>query len=109
MLKMNVPKGSTVFPTYDAFMQSLDMNLLNNNIMPIGQGSIMPMVVNNGITKGEIAEVMNNHSQNLIGAMNNQNGLSVHIDENGLHKYATKQGVKTKVMNARWSGRGNRV
>jgi hypothetical protein len=106
---MNVPKGSTVFTTYDAFMQSLDMNLLNNNIMPIGQGSIMPMVVNNGITKGEIAEVMSNHSQNVVRAINDKEELYFNYDERGAQIRRKKQGVTQKIMNARWSGRGTRL
>lgn len=108
-VKMTVPKGTIVHPTYDAFINSLDNELLSNNIMPIGQNTIMPMIVNKGLTKGEVMEVMNSHANRLVDTINKQHGINISIDENGIHKSITKKGHTSKIMNARWTGKGTRV
>ena len=105
-VKMRVPKGSFVHPTYDAFINSLDTELINNNIMPVGAGSIMPMIVNNGLSKGDVLDVMNNHANRLVGTIERQHGIKINIDENGISKYVTKKGHTSKIMNARYSGKG---
>ena len=108
-VKMTVPKGSFVHPTYDAFMNSLDTELMGNNIMPIGQSSVAPMIINNGLTKGEIMEVMDAHANKLVNTINGRNGLELNIDENGFHKYVTRQGNKSKIVNSRFKGTGRNV
>ena len=90
-VKMTVPKGSYVHPTYDAFINSLDSELVTNNIMPVGQGSIMPMVINNGLTKGEVVDVMNSHANKLVSTIEKQHGINISIDENGIGKFVTKK------------------
>jgi len=108
-VKMTVPKGTIVHPTYNAFMQSLDSELLNNNIMPIGQPNIMPMVINQGLSKSDILDVMSNHASRLEKTISNQKGFSVNIDENGINKYIYKKSNTSKIMNARYKGRGRSV
>lgn len=107
-VKMKVPKGSYVHPTYDAFLSSLDMELMNNSISP-SSGSIMPMIINSGLTRDEINEVMNAHANRLISTINGKNGVNINIDENGLNKYITKKGRRSKILNARFTGKGSTV
>lgn len=108
-VKMNVPKGSHVYSTYDAFMNSLDNELLSNNIMPIGQSNIMPMIVNNGLSKSDVQDVMMQHGKNVVNAINGKESLYFNYDERGAQIRRKKQGVKTRIMNARYSGRGLNV
>jgi hypothetical protein len=108
-VKMTVPKGSYVHPTYDAFINSLDSELLSNNIMPVGQGSIMPMIVNNGLSKNDVLDVMNNHANRLVNTIEKQHGIKINIDENGINKYVSKKGHTSKIMNARYKGTGINV
>ena len=108
-VKMTVPKGTIVHPTYDAFMNSLDTELLNNNIMPVGQSNIMPMIINNGLSKSDVLDVMNSHANKLVNTIERQHGIKINIDENGIGKYVTKKGVTSKIMNARYSGKGINV
>ena len=77
--------------------------------MPIGQSSVSPMIINNGLTKGEIMEVMDAHANKLVNTINSRNGLELNIDENGFHKYVTRQGSKSKIVNARFKGTGINV
>jgi hypothetical protein len=105
-VKMRVPKGSYVHPTYDAFINSLDNELINNNIMPIGQSNIMPMIINDGLTKADVMEVMSAHGKGVVRAINNKESFKLNIDERGINKYVTKNGNTKKIMNARYSGKG---
>lgn len=107
-VKMTVPKGTIVHPTYDAFINSLDSELLSNNIMPVGT-SMMPMIINQGLSKVDILDVMNSHANKLVSTIERQHGINVNIDENGINKYVTKKGRTTKIMNARYSGTGINV
>jgi TP901 family phage tail tape measure protein len=108
-VKMTVPKGTIVHPTYDAFMNSLNTELLGNNIMPIGMGNLKPMIMNNGLSKDEITDVMNVHAGKIVNTINKQHGINISIDENGISKYVTKKGITSKIMNARFNGTGRRV
>lgn len=108
-VKMRVPKGSYVHPTYDAFINSLDHELINNNIMPIGQSNIMPMVINNGLTKDDIYEVMSAHGKGVVKAINNKESFRFDINERGINKYVVKNGETRKIMNSRYSGKGKSV
>jgi len=105
-VKMRVPKGSYVHPTYDAFINSLDNELINNNIMPIGQSNIMPMIINDGLTKADVMEVMSAHGKGVVRAINNKESFKFNIDERGINKYVVKNGQTRKIMNARYSGKG---
>lgn len=105
-VKMRVPKGSYVHPTYDAFINSLDNELINNNIMPIGQSNIMPMIVNDGLTKADVMEVMSAHGKGVVRAINNKESFKFNIDERGINKYVVKNGQTRKIMNSRYSGKG---
>ena len=67
------------------------------------------MIINNGLTKGEIMEVMDAHANKLVNTINGRNGLELNIDENGFHKYVTRQGSKSKIVNSRFKGTGRNV
>ena len=105
-VKMTVPKGSYIHPTYDAFINSLDSELMTNNIMPIGQGSIMPMIVNNGLSKGDLIEGLTQHGRDVVRAINNKESFVFNYDERGAEIRRKKLNKITKVMNARYSGKG---
>jgi TP901 family phage tail tape measure protein len=108
-VKMTVPKGTHVHPTHDAynsFVSSLDSELLNNNIMPIGQSNIAPMVINNGLSKSDLIDGLSQHGKSLVHAINNKESFTFSYDEKGIEVRRKKQGVKSKVMNARYTGKG---
>lgn len=108
-VKMTVPNGTIVHPTYEAFLSSLNDNLTDNAIVPVGLPSIAPNVHTQGLTKGEVMEVMHHHANSLIHTINNQNGVHVNIDENGINKYISKKQSTKKILNARFSGVGRSV
>jgi len=103
---LNEPSGTIIHPTYDAFINSLDNELLSNNIMPVGTSSIAPMIINKGLTKGEVMEVMNEQTSRVVNTISKQHGIKINIDENGINKYIKKKSGTSKIMNARYSGKG---
>lgn len=106
-VKMTVPKGTEIFPTYDAFMSSLNTELGLNGI---GLSTIQPNVnVNGGITESQIRSVMAEHGKSVVNAINNKTEYHVNWDENGMNKYIVKGNTKREVLNARFRGRGRSV
>ena len=105
-VKMTVPNGSYVHPTYDSFINSLDTELIGNNIMPVGAGSITPIVVNQGLNKGDVLDIMQQHGKDVVRAINNKEAFSFTYDERGAEIRRKKLNNQTKIMNARYSGKG---
>jgi len=105
-VKMTVPKGSYVHPTYDAFINSLDSELLTNNIMPIGQSNIAPMIINQGLNKSDVLDIMTQHGKSVVSAINNKESFYFNYDERGAELRRKKKGKISVVMNARYSGKG---
>lgn len=106
-VKMTVPKGTEIFPTYDAFMSTLNTELGLNGI---GLSTIQPNVnVNGGITESQIRSVMAEHGKSVVNAINNKTEYHVNWDENGMNKYIVKGNTKREVLNARFRGRGRSV
>lgn len=108
-VKMTVPKGTIVHPTYDAFMNSLNTELLGNNIMPVGMSDIKPMIVNNGLSKDEIMDVMNIHANKIVNTINNKHGLQINVDDKGFSKYIDNGKARKQILNARFKGSGINV
>ncbi|NRA92161.1 MAG: hypothetical protein HRU26_05655 [Psychroserpens sp.] len=108
-VKMTVPKGTIVHPTYDAFIQSLDSELLTNNIMPVGQGSIMPMVINQGLTKEQIKEVFGQEIGKLNTTIKNKESVLISHDRSGFNTWVFDKHGKRKIMNNRYKGKGGSV
>jgi hypothetical protein len=105
-VKMTVPNGSYVHPTYDSFINRLDTELIGNNIMPVGAGSITPIVVNQGLNKGDVLDIMQQHGKDVVRAINNKEAFSFTYDERGAEIRRKKLNNQTKIMNARYSGKG---
>ena len=105
-VKMNVPKGSKVYSTYDQFMNSLDRELMTNNIMPIGQSNIPPMIINQGLSKSDIKDVFSSEIGKLNSTIKNKKRVQIINDRFGQRVYETNQGKRTRIMNARYSGKG---
>ena len=106
-VKMTVPKGTEIFPTYDAFMSTLNTELGLNGI---GLSTIQPNVnVNGGITESQIRSVMAEHGKSVVNAINNKTEYHVNWDENGMNKYIVKGNTKREVLNARFRGKGRSV
>jgi hypothetical protein len=90
---VNLPKGADVFSSHDEYF---------NNVM--GDLGILPSipkvnVVNNGLTKVDLDQVMSKHFSNI------QTNQTV-IDKNGLNTYVKKQNSKTTSLNNRVSFKG---
>jgi hypothetical protein len=105
-VKMNLPKGTIIHPTYDAFVNSLDNELINNNIMPIGQSSIMPMVINNGLKRSDIQEVFSQEIGKLNKTIKNKKGVQIINDRRGQAIYEEDERNRRKIMNTRYNGKG---
>lgn len=100
-VKMNVPKGTIVHPTYSAFLESLDNNLQNNGIMPFSDSfinsSVSPIinVDSNSLSKDDYQRGV----ERIISTMNSAHGVRITVDENGMNKYIEKNNQLTKVLN----------
>jgi len=108
-VKMNVPKGSKVYSTYDQFMNSLDYQLSANNIMPIGQANMPPMIINQGLTREDLSDVMLSNGKQIVNAINGKESIYFNYDERGAQIRRKKDNKTTKIMNARYTGRGLNV
>ena len=107
---MRVPKGTIIHPTYDAFEQSLNDLMVNTGIAPFNNSrSIVPVINNNGISKGELKEVFSSEVSRLNKAIMNQPKNDTYINENGIVTYFVRANTKRQNLNARVRGRGNRV
>ena len=110
-VKMRVPKGTIIHPTYDAFEKSLNDLMVNTGIAPfnnLGRGS-SNLVNNNGINKSELIEVMNVHASKVIKSMSNDDGYELNFDEKGFSKFLKNGSVKKEILNARVRGKGRSV
>lgn len=106
-VKMTVPKGTEIFPTYDAFMSTLNNELGLNGI---GMSNIQPNInISSGITEGQIRGVMAEHGKNVVNAINNKTEYHMSWDENGMNKYVVNGNSKQKILNARFRGKGRQV
>ena len=74
--------------------------------MAIGQPNIPPMIVNQGLSKSDIKEVFSQEIGKLNNTIKNRKGVQIINDRHGQRVYEIEQGNKTRIMNARWSGRG---
>ena len=107
-VKMNVPKGTIVHPTYDAFEQSLNDMLGNNSIAPfhnMGNSGVVNFV-NSGVTKSDIKEVFSAEIGKLNQTIRNKENTTTNIDENGFKTFVNNGHSRKEVLNARHRGRG---
>ena len=106
---VNLPKGTDVFKDENAFMSSLNKELGINGISPLSNilsRSIMPNITNKGISKEDLKEVFSNEISKLNNTIKNKSETSFNFDEKGFNTFITSRGGKTKVLNARVTGRG---
>lgn len=106
---VNLPKGTDVFKDENAFMNSLNKELGINGISPLSNilsRSIMPNITNKGISKEDLKEVFSNEISKLNNTIKNKSETSFNFDEKGFNAFITNKGGKTKVLNARVTGRG---
>lgn len=105
-VKMRVPKGSYVHPTYDAFINSLDNELINNNIMPVGQSNIMPMIINDGLKRSDLQDVFSQEISKLNKTIKSKKSVQIINDRRGQAIYEEDERGRRKIMNSRYSGKG---
>lgn len=106
---VNLPKGTDVFKDENAFMNSLNKELGINGISPLSNilsRSIMPNITNKGISKEDLKEVFSNEISKLSNTIKNKSETSFNFDEKGFNAFITNKSGKTKVLNARVTGRG---
>jgi hypothetical protein len=109
-VKMRVPKGTIIHPTYDAFENSLNDLMVNTGIAPFNNSrAIVPVINNNGISKAELNEVMDAHAQKVVRSLSNKEGYELNFDEKGFSKFITKGNTKKEILNSRRLGRGFNV
>ena len=106
-VKMSVPKGSTVYPTYTDFNAELD-NLLNiNGVFPFNENIVKPNIpivqISGGMTANDMDRVMGKHFSKHFS--NLQTNL-LNIDENGFTKKIIKGNSATVIHNNRTSFKG---
>jgi hypothetical protein len=77
--------------------------------MPVGASTIMPMIVNQGLNKNDLIEGLTKHGKEVVRAINNKESFSFSYDERGIELRRKKLNHQSKVMNARYSGRGRGV
>lgn len=109
---VNLPKGSDVFKDEDTFLSSLYKELNLNDIMPFSDSigrNIMPVITNNGISKAELQEVFSYELSKLNKSIKNKKETHFSLDENGFNTFVSAGNTKTKILNARVSGKGRQV
>jgi len=95
-VKMNVPKGSTVYPTYTDFNAELDKMLYNNDILsfkdPYLQQTPIIKVNNSGISASEMDGIMKRNLSKI--QVNN-----VSFNKKGMITYMQKGNSSTNYLN----------
>lgn len=102
-VKMNVPKGSKVFPTYTDFNNELDKILDINNINfkenVVNPKNQIIQVNSSGATASEMDRIMGKHFSNI-------KQMNIEFNERGIKKYLSNGNSKTILHNNRTSGKG---
>lgn len=104
-VKMRVPKGSTVYPTYTDFGKELNEMLSHEPLLQIKdvvEHSPVVEVKNNGATAKEIDKIMEKH----LSAMATHN---IAFDKSGFKSFITKGANKLNDLNNRVNFKGKSV
>jgi len=96
---MNLPKGSEVFPDYEAFLKSANKMLDENGIDPMPQIRTIVLKEKGG-ADFPLNEVLNGF-KGLEEAIENQPGFIVEVNEYEIQKHLLHKAKKTKIENSR--------
>ena len=102
-VKMNVPKGSKVYPTYTDFNSELDkildVNGINFKENVVDSRAQIVQVNNTGATALDMDRIIGKHFSNI-------KQMNIDFNERGIKKYLSKGNATTILHNNRTSGKG---